>query len=211
MTHLNEAQIATLLRLAEARPRDHALLSMAAYTALRITDILGLSVYNILDEYGRIRKNLVLLPRRARKPMDIPLPDPLRQSLRRYLDERVVSDRSEPLFINRDHNTRHNLQRGSARLSRSGAHNIFKNYLAQTLGVTREELRGLSTHAFRRSLAWLAYNRHGLRAAQELLGHGHVSATGAYLDKMLASKQALGFREALNFTWKGKTGPSSSQ
>lgn len=203
-THLNEVQIGTMLRLAERRPRDHALLSISAYTALRISDILRLDVSDILDEYGRIKQRLLPKQKKTQKRVEINLPDPLRASLRRYLDERVVADRSEPLFLNHDRNGDHNRKRGTQRLSRWGAHNLFKAYLAQALGVSREELKGLSTHALRRSLAMMIYNQYGIRAAQELLGHASIGSTGIYLDKSIAATQASQFRDALNFSRTAK-------
>jgi len=206
-THLNKIQISTLLSLAERRPRDHALLSMSAYTALRIGDVLKLNVADVLDEYGRIKQRITIRQQKTGKPHDVRLPDRLRQSLRGYLDGRLVTDRNEPLFINLDHNARQNRLRGTRRLSAVGAHKLFKKYLAQTLGVPAAELTGLSTHALRRSLAMMIYNEYGLRAAQELLGHTSIGSTGAYLDKLLAEAQAHEFRDQLDFGAPVKAAP----
>lgn len=41
-----------------------------------------------------------------------------------------------------------------------------------------KDLTGLSTHAPRRSLAMMIYEKHGLRATQNLLGHKSIGSTG---------------------------------
>lgn len=204
LTHLTQTQIGTLLDLAASQPRDHALLAMSAYTALRISDILIMEVADVLDEQGRVKQRMVRKQKKTGKRIEITLPEPLRQSLRVYLDGRKKPDRAEPLFVNRDRNGFRNRQRGTGRLTRWGAHAVFKKYLAQVLGVSREELRGLSTHALRRSLAMMIYNEYGLRAAQELLGHSSIGSTGVYLDKVIAAAQADTFRNALDFSKQPK-------
>ncbi|MBI3326628.1 MAG: hypothetical protein HYZ81_07995 [Nitrospinae bacterium] len=72
--------------------------------------------------------------------------------------------------MNLDRNTEQVRKRGTRRLSLVGVHKI-KKYLALTLGVSERELTGLAMHTLRRSLAMMLYEREGLGAAQQLIGH----------------------------------------
>lgn len=131
----------------------------------------------------------------------------LRAALHGYLDQRLGVDPKDPLILSEDPNSDHPRRRGSARLSRTGAHRTFKRYLAQAFGRREKDLVGIAIHTLRRSLAVMVYETYGkdLRVAQEFLGHKSIATTGVYLNKTLAERQAIAFREGLDFRAKSKT------
>ncbi len=111
-----------MLRTANQNPRDLALLSMSAYTLLRIGDLLRLNVGDILEGSRQVRRQLVLVQEKTSSCVEIELPEGLRDVLARYLKFRPGVKLTDPLFTAEDRNP---LTRGR-RLSRRGAQLIFK-------------------------------------------------------------------------------------
>jgi site-specific recombinase XerC len=101
---LTAAEQQTILRITAANPRDHTIFSMALGTGLRLAELVGLTVGDVLSPGGtprvRMRKEIAKGGRAA----DVFLPDRLLAKLKRFW--RWNRDRGEdlapaaPLFCN---------------------------------------------------------------------------------------------------------------
>ncbi len=152
--------------------RDRAMLELLYATGARISEVVGLSIGDII-----FSENLVRLFGKGSKERIVPFGG----SCQRALDEwfspdgraRMVPERwrrrddAEAVFLNR---------RGG-RLSRQSAWTIVRSY-GQRAGIPLEHL---SPHVLRHSCATHLLD-HGadLRIVQELLGHASVSTTQVY-------------------------------
>ena len=161
------ADMKKALKERRKRERDTLLLVMGINTALRIGDLLNLSVGDVLGDDGQILKAMELKERKTGKARRFPINDSVKNALSDYLAKRLGRDRSEPLFLS---------QKGK-RLSRSQAWRIMK---------TAGELAGLEnigTHSLRKTFGYHVYKRTGgdLGLVQKLLNHSASGVTLKYI------------------------------
>ena len=173
---LSEAQVASLIDAvtgadASAR-RDRAMLELLYATGARISEVVGLSIGDIV-----FSENLVRLFGKGSKERIVPYGGACERALEDWFGPegraQMVPDRwrrrgdQEAVFLNR---------RGG-RLSRQSAWTIVRTY-GQRAGINETHL---SPHVLRHSCATHLLD-HGadLRIVQELLGHASVSTTQVY-------------------------------
>ncbi len=173
---LSETQVAALIDAvtgvnATAR-RDRAILELLYATGARISEVVGLSIGDIV-----FSENLVRLFGKGSKERIVPFGGSCARALDQWFDSegraQMVPDRwrrrgdAEAVFLN---------QRGG-RLSRQSAWTIVRTYGLRA-GITQDHL---SPHVLRHSCATHLLD-HGadLRIVQELLGHASVSTTQIY-------------------------------
>ncbi len=140
--------------------RDKAILELLYGTGIRVSELCGLSIYDVSDDLIRVRgkgakERLVPIGAHALKAIDAYLG---LLSAKRELDR--------PLFVT---------ERGK-RLTRIGVWKIVRHY-AKAVGIEKK----VSPHTFRHSYAsHLLDAGADLRIIQDLLGHAHISSTDRY-------------------------------
>jgi integrase len=177
MSHLflTEEKIHILLESAKANLRDYALLHMAASTALRGSDLLRITLEDMVDRNGEIIRLLRLKMKKTAQWIERPLRDDCRQAVFTWINSR--RDKNPYLFICLGNEGKNRKKP----LSRMGYDRIIKKYLA--LQYHESVLQGCSTHTLRRSVAKLVYKKTGeIAAAQSLLGHHSPINTIKYID-----------------------------
>jgi integrase/recombinase XerD len=149
----------------EAGMRDKAMLELLYATGMRISELIGMDLDDLMMEDGEVR-----VYGKGGKERVVPISGPAARSLEQYLRYSrpglLKGKRSKALFLNR---------RGE-RLSRSGAWRILGKY-AERVGLKDK----FTPHTLRHSCAThLLENGADLRYIQELLGHASVSTTQVY-------------------------------
>jgi integrase len=147
--------------------RDELLFVMGINTALRISDLLSLSVGDVLDEEGNISVTLNLKEHKTGKAKRFPLNSAVKSALLGYLSQKSCRDRAEPLFPS---------QKGGA-LSRSQAWRLLKK-AAESVG-----LENIGTHSLRKTFGYQVYKNSGgnLGLVQKLMNHSTSKVTLSYI------------------------------
>ena len=146
--------------------RDHAMLEFAYGTGARVSELITITVQNILFD-----ENLVRITGKGSKERIVPLGGKAKKTVLDYirnirspLSEKKLS--KDVLFLN---------MRGSP-LTRMGFWKILRSYVIQA-GITRHT----SPHTLRHSFAThLLEGGADIRVVQELLGHASISTTEIY-------------------------------
>lgn len=150
--------------------RDLALLETHISTMLRASDVLALTVGDVVDHRGEIVSELVLAQEKTDKPIRVQLGDRARAALETWIVE-AGKGAGDHLFTAK---TNHH---GPA-MSHQAYHDIVKRW-ARLIHVNPS---ALGTHSLRRTMAAHIYKRTGnLRSVQLLLGHSSLAATERYL------------------------------
>jgi integrase len=147
--------------------RDRLLFIMGINTALRIGDLLSLSVGDVLDSEGQIAGTVELKEKKTGKIRRFPVNESLRSALSDYLAERRGCNRSEPLFPSR---------KGGA-LGRSQAWRIM-SAAGESVG-----LENIGTHSLRKTFGYHVYKMTGedIGLVQKLLNHSAIRITLRYI------------------------------
>ncbi len=167
---LSEAQVEALLAAPDvARPlglRDRALLELLYATGLRVSELIGLRLFEISLQDGVVRT----LGKGAKERL-VPLGEVAADWLQRYFAaaraQILKGKRCDEVFVT---------ARGAG-MTRQMAWTLIKKH-ALTAGIAREKI---SPHVLRHAFATHLLN-HGadLRAVQMLLGHADISTTQVY-------------------------------
>lgn len=149
--------------LAAARtPRDHAFLSLAYATGLRVSELVALQVQHIDAEAGLIR----VVDGKGGKDRVVPLSPVLLSTLRRYWA--AVRPARPWLFAGQD---------GIRHLSIQSGQGIVRS-TARRVGLTR----WISTHSLRHACAThMLEDGVDVRLVQQILGHANLLTTARYL------------------------------
>jgi integrase len=149
------------------RGRDRLLFIMGINTALRISDLLSLTVGDVMDEEGQILKTVELREKKTGKGKRFPLNESVRSALLDYLAERQGCSRSEPLFPS---------QKGGT-LGRSHAWRII-NAAGKSVG-----LENIGAHSLRKTFAYHVYKMTDgdIGLVQKLLNHSASTITLRYI------------------------------
>lgn len=142
--------------------RDRAILELLYGTGLRVSELCGLSIYDVSDDVIRVKG-------KGGKERVIPIGKPSLQAIDSYLAKvrcKFDSEHENALFVN---------SRGS-RVTREFVWKRVKFY-AEKVGLQKS----ISPHTFRHTYAsHLLDGGADLRVIQELLGHAHISSTDRY-------------------------------
>jgi integrase/recombinase XerD len=145
--------------------RDKAMLELLYATGLRVSELVGLKIFNINLEAGYVRT----LGKGAKERM-VPMGAKAMEALKEYLNDgriRLLKQKSAScLFVN---------TRGKP-LSRQGFWKIIKQYGLKA-GIRKEVKPHLLRHSFASHL--LEYGA-DLRSVQIMLGHADISTTQIY-------------------------------
>jgi integrase len=147
--------------------RDHALFVLGINSGLRISDILRLSVADVLTDKGKVKDRVTLREAKTGKAKDFPLGETARKALRDYLENTQLLP-SSPLFPSR---------KGEASIRREQAYRIL-NDVARVVGIKDK----IGTHTLRKTFAYHAYKEgYDLGMIQKLLNHSAPSVTLRYI------------------------------
>ena len=159
--YLTEAEAHRLLMAAEHDPRDHAILTIMAYTGLRVSEVCHLNGEDInLGE-----RTLSVVSGKGDKDRMVVFAQPTAVALRRWLEKREEVGH-DALFLNR----------GGGRLTPRSVQRIVKHY-ADEAGIRKV----VTPHVLRHTMATTLL-RHGadIRIIQQLLGHSSIATTQIY-------------------------------
>ena len=141
--------------------RDHALFELMYGSGLRLSEIHGLDLGDVLLDEG-----WVSVTGKGRKERQVPLSGKSVGALRAYLSERVAADGETALFTGKNG-------------TRLGQRQIQKRL--QAWAVRQGSGQHVSPHMMRHSYAsHLLQSSRDIRAVQELLGHSNLSTTQIY-------------------------------
>lgn len=158
----NKKQIEALKKYLRGQNiRDYLLFVLGVNSALRISDLLTLTVSDVL---GKERINL--REKKTGKAKDFPLSDTCKKAIQDYLKATGVKDGF--LFASR---------KGCGPVSRIQAYRIL-NEAARYIGIKE----AVGTHTLRKTFAYHAYqNGVDITRIQKLLNHSAPSVTLAYI------------------------------
>jgi integrase len=148
--------------------RDEAMFIMGINTALRISDLLNLTIGDVTDERGDVASDVVLKERKTGKLKKFPLNRAIRDALSEYLRSRGETDPLSPLFPSRQ---------GGSSICRWRARQILAS-AGETVGLKR-----IGTHSLRKTFGYHVYQRTGgnLGLVQKLLNHSSSADTLRYI------------------------------
>ena len=160
-----------ILEMKEALRRKGAvyelLFIMGINTAMRIGDLLSLSIGDVLNARGEITGTLVLKERKTGKMKRCPVNKSIRDALAEFFANNRRRDLSEPLFTS---------QKGGA-LSRFQAWRVLKA-AGESVGLIN-----IGTHSLRKTFGYHIYRKSDadLGLVQKLLNHSTSACTLRYI------------------------------
>jgi integrase len=156
-------------KLRAGNPRDEALFTVGINMALRISDLLSLTIGDVLDANGWLVDAVELKDKKG-TVRRFPLNQSVRSSLAAYLFYRQGAERSEPLFPSQQ-------KGGSASLTRWQARRIL-SAAGKSMGLDK-----IGTNSLRKTFAYHAYKDSGgdLGLVQKLLNQSCAESTLKYI------------------------------
>lgn len=146
--------------------RNELLFILGINSALRVSDLLGLKVADVLDQKGKLKEAVSLNERKTGKSKLFPLNDSAKKAIKEYVDE-AKPEYDAPLFPSR--------KVGKA-ISRVQAWEILSN-AADEVG-----LEHVGTHTLRKTFGYHVYKRtNNLGLVQKLLNHRSSGETLRYI------------------------------
>lgn len=148
--------------------RNELLFVLGINTGLRISDLLGLRIADVMTTKG-IADRLELREQKTRKKRTVALNLKTRRLIARYLEtERPSAQPHEALFRS---------QKGGRAISRQHAYEIL-NDAARSIGITER----IGTHSLRKTFGYFAYQQGiDLAMIQKLLNHSNQAETLRYI------------------------------
>ena len=139
---------------------------MGINTALRIGDLLSLSIADVTDDKGNVLEAICLKENKTGKHKRLPINKALKKTLVAYLAKHPYRKRYEPLFTSRKGGT----------LSRSQAWRVLKA-AGEYVG-----LQNIGTHSLRKTFGYHVYkNDRNIGLLQKILNHSTVKNTLHYI------------------------------
>lgn len=145
--------------------RDKAMLEFAYASGMRVSEIIGLNIEDVVFEEG------IVVCKNGNKKRMIPLGKMCLNALKEYVDNArsilVKTEKETALFVNLN----------GKRLTRQGFWKIIKYYQEQA-NITKD----ITPHTLRHSFAThLLQNGADLKSIQMMLGHSDISSTQVYM------------------------------
>jgi integrase len=148
--------------------RDRLLFVLGINTALRVSDLLRLSIGDVTDSKSRPLDSISLHEKKTEKRKTFPLNASVKKELKAWLEERGKITRSEPLFPSK---------RGGGTIDRQRAWSIL-NTAGRLVG-----LEHIGTHTLRKTFGYHVFKKSGgnLALVQKLLNHSSSGDTLRYI------------------------------
>lgn len=152
--------------------RDLLLFTLGINSALRVSDILKLTVSDVMDNKSKPKEFIELREQKTEKLKRFPLSKNVQKAIKDYLKD-YDGDLNRPLFTSRKADTE-----GKYRaISRQQAYDII-NDAAEAVGITEK----IGTHTLRKTFAYHAYKSgYDLTKIQQLLNHSSQKETLRYI------------------------------
>jgi integrase len=163
-------QIEAMKQALQKSKRNTLLFVMGINSALRITDLLSLTIGDVVDRHGEPRKEIKLKTGKGGRMRTFPIGESVSKALVAYLGERRDLDPEAPLFISQK-------GKGSKALGRHRAWYILRE-AGESIGLER-----LGTHTLRKTFGYHAYIKSGgnLSLVRKLLHHAPGLDTLGYI------------------------------
>jgi len=146
--------------------RDYCLFVVGINSGLRISDLLKLTVSDVIDG-NKLKDRIRLREKKTNKFKDFPLSDNAKSALKEYLKTREYTT-NEPLFLSR---------KNKGFLLRQQAYKIINN-VAKEVGIKEK----IGTHTLRKTFGYHAYNNgYDITLIQKLFNHSSTSVTLRYI------------------------------
>jgi len=146
--------------------RDYCLFVVGINSGLRISDLLKLTVSDVIDG-NKLKDRIRLREKKTNKFKDFPLSDNAKSALKEYLKMRDYNE-NEPLFLSR---------KNKGFLLRQQAYKIINN-VAKEVGIKEK----IGTHTLRKTFGYHAYNNgYDITLIQKLFNHSSPSVTLRYI------------------------------
>jgi len=141
---------------------------MGINTALRVGDMLSMSVGDVVDENGEPAASITLKEEKTGKIKRFPVNESLKNALADFFSTQGSRSRDEPLFVSR---------KKGAPLSRGQAWRVLKA-AGKSVG-----LNNIGTHSLRKTFGYHVYKRKGadIGLVQKLLNHSTSGTTLRYI------------------------------
>lgn len=148
--------------------RDYCLFVLGINSGLRISDLLRLTVSDVITGRGQIVDRVRIREKKTGKSKDFPLSSNAKKSIEEYLSTRLECKPEEPLFLSR---------KGNNSLQRAQVWKIL-NKAAQTVGIKEQ----IGTHTLRKTFGYHAYRQgRDIALIQKLLNHHSPATTLRYI------------------------------
>ena len=165
----DEKKIEAIKRVLKSHSlRDYCLFVLGINSGLRISDLLKLTVADVLNTAGKLNDRITLKEQKTGKSKDFPLGQTTIKALKEYFEIRKDVTGDQTLFPSR---------KGGKPLSRQQAYRII-NEAAKAVGITDD----IGTHTLRKTFGYHAYKQGiDVTRIQKLLNHSAPSVTLAYI------------------------------
>ena len=163
------AAIKKMLR-GEKSLRDYALFVVGINTALRISDLLALSVGDVLDEKGDVTEFIEIRERKTRRSARVHLNESARAAILEYFEREPATDPDRALFCSK---------RSDRPIDRTRAWKLINDW-CEAVGLTQSRY---GTHTLRKTWGYMARKLHSvpIELIQAKLGHATPAVTKRYL------------------------------
>jgi integrase len=150
--------------------RDLCLFVLGINSGLRVSDLLRLTIGDVVDSLGKVRDRITLREQKTGKTKNFPISTTAAKAIRDYLVNRPGVGAGEPLFLSRK-------RKGAGHLQRAQAYKII-NDAARAVGITDQ----IGTHTLRKTFGYWAYKEgKDITLIQKLLNHSSPAVTLAYI------------------------------
>lgn len=150
--------------------RDVCLFTLGINSGLRVSDLLKLTVGDVVDAHGKVLDRITLREQKTGKSKSFPISATAAKAITEYLASRPGCGADEPLFVSRK-------GQGRAHLQRAQAYTII-NDAARAVGIKEQ----IGTHTLRKTFGYWAYKEgKDITLIQKLLNHASPSVTLAYV------------------------------
>lgn len=154
--------------------RNHLLFVLGINSGLRISDLLNLTVGDVVDSAGRVKKAISIREQKTGKEKAFPINKNAANAIKLYINEfnssgsSGSSDPTIPLFASR---------KGNKPISRVQAWEILNN-AALDVGITES----VGTHSLRKTFGYHAFKAGiGIERLQTILNHSSPAITLRYI------------------------------
>jgi integrase len=150
------------------RKRDWCLFVLGINSGLRISDLLQLTVGDVLDDRGQIKARICLREKKTGKSKKFPISDSARKVILEYLEDTRGINHDVPLFPSRT---------GYGAIQRNQAYKILKK-AAQAVGIKD----AIGTHSLRKTFGYHAYQSGvDVSILQKIFNHSAPCVTLRYI------------------------------
>ena len=165
---LTEQDMEKLFDMPDISLRDRAMLELLYSSGLRIEELATLNLNDIDLLYGTVK-----VFGKGSSERIVPVGNKCTVAIKKYLDQRNISNFRAPLFLNKD----------NKRLTSRGARKILHNWF-----VKAGFFKKVSPHTIRHSFATHLLDRGcDIKSVQQMLGHKNLATTQIYTHVTLES------------------------